>query len=309
MALIDRACAAIVKISVASFALLLGFYTHAQVTRTSPTVDESDLTEHKNHIQHVVYTTISNSSVIQQYYVDLLERALLNTVDDFGPFTLNSFAVPMNQERQIKTLLSEDADVMWTMTTPAREAAVLAVKEPLLDGLLGKRVFFVGREQVNALKGLDTAALKRKTAVQGRAWPDTAILQHNGFKVSTIEWYDWQFGVAKLLTSQTVDYFPRGVVEAHAELALPHNAELVIDPYHLLEYKTFIYFFVAPSNTALHERLSDGLRRMKASGEFSRMLASYPGYLTAQQLLKENRTRHQLENPFFATATEQPSQP
>ncbi|MGB2427606.1 MAG: hypothetical protein ACPH9N_08010 [Alteromonas sp.] len=42
-------------------------------------------------------------------------------------------------------------------------------------------------------------------AVQGLDWPDTTILQHNGFKVSAVPWCEWQLGIAKMLFSATVD--------------------------------------------------------------------------------------------------------
>ncbi|MDM7861824.1 hypothetical protein QTP81_14570 [Alteromonas sp. ASW11-36] len=254
----------------------------------------------------IYYTVLSKTSPTQVYFIHLLEFALEQSRDEFGGFELSDYPVPMDQARQIKTLQSGDADVMWTMTTPEREAALLPVKFALLQGMLGKRVFLVSAENQDAFKNDSLEILKQRLAIQGLDWPDTTILQANGFRVSAVPWYEWQFGIAKLLLSDTVEYFPRSIVEARAELALPYNQGLAVENHHMLDYPAFIYFFVNPAKPELQQRILHGLQRGQASGELQVLFESYPGYKDAVKLLSEERTIHRLNNPL--TQVTAPSQ-
>ncbi|WP_124916905.1 hypothetical protein [Alteromonas flava] len=247
----------------------------------------------------VIFASLSQTSPTQRYYIELLQIAVEESTEEFGAVTLRNYPTPMDQSRQIQLLLEGEADVMWTMSTPERESELLAVKFPLINGLLGKRVFLIAKGSQRAFSGLSTQQLRAKVAIQGEGWPDTDILRHNDFTVSSVQWYEWQFGIAKLLLTGTVDYFPRSVIEAEAELALPHNKGLVIESQHLLDYPAFIYYFVTPSKPDLQQRLLVGLQRAEKSGRLQAHFASYPGYHSANQLLQQERTIHTLQNPFF----------
>lgn len=244
----------------------------------------------------IYFTALSKTSPTQVYFITLLAYALRKSEEEYGAFELQDYPIPMDQARQIETVQSGEADVMWTMATPEREALLLPVKFPLLKGLLGKRVFLVTAEKEHAFKFDSLAELQQRKAIQGQSWPDTKILQRNGFNVSAVSWYEWQFGVSKLLLNGQVDYFPRSVVEAKAELGLPYNKGLAIEAHHLLEYPAFIYFFVAPSKPELHQRLLKGLQKGQEDGTFEEMLSSYPGYQSAQSILRQPRKRHTLIN-------------
>lgn len=243
----------------------------------------------------IYFTTLSSTSESQLYYERLLKLALDNTIEDDGRYTLLRYPVPMDQSKQIATIKSADADVMWTMSTAKRRREMLAVEFPLLRGMLGKRVFLVSRENRHAFKGLSTEQLKQRIAVQGTGWPDTQVLKNNGFSVSAVAWYDWQFGISKLLTTNVVDYFPRSILEAQAELGLPHNQALTIEPYHLLEYPAYIYFFVNPKKPKLQQRILAGLEAAERNGEFEKLFKSFPSYDDGMAILNENRQVHKLK--------------
>lgn len=253
------------------------------------------LSENISRIEGAIYfTTLSSTSESQLYYERLLTLALESTTDQFGDYNLQRFPVPMDQGRQIKTIKNADADVMWTMSTAKRQREMLAVEFPLLKGMLGKRVFLVSKENQNAFKDLSTKQLKQRIAVQGTGWPDTQILRDNGFKVNAVAWYDWQFGISKLLTTDVVDYFPRSVLEAQAELTLPHNQQLTIEPFHLLEYPAYIYFFVSPEKPQLRDRILVGLETAENNGDFEKLFKSFPSYKEGMEILQQSRTVHQL---------------
>lgn len=251
--------------------------------------------ENFSRIEGAIYfTTLSSTSESQLYYERLLTLALETSKAAYGDYNLQRFPVPMDQSKQIQTIKNSDADVMWTMSTPQRQREMLVVEFPLLKGMLGKRVFLVSKENEQAFKGLSTEQLKQQVAVQGSSWPDTQILRSNGYKVNGVAWYDWQFGIAKLLVSNVVDYFPRSILEAQAELTLPHNTQLAIEPHHLLEYPAFIYFFVNPEKPLLQERILAGLTLSEKNGEFEKLFESFPSYDDGMKLLRQPRQVHKL---------------
>lgn len=49
----------------------------------------------------------------------------------------------MTTERKFVSLASGMTDILWTSTTASRESRALAIKIPLLKGLLGKRVLVI----------------------------------------------------------------------------------------------------------------------------------------------------------------------
>lgn len=266
----------------------------SSVAAQSATAQSRETFERQDDV--IYFTALSKTSPTQVYFITLLAYALRKSEAEYGAFELQDYPIPMDQARQIETVKAGEADVLWTMATPDREKQLLAVKFPLLKGLLGKRVFLVAADKRDAFQHDSLAQLQQRTAIQGQSWPDTQILQRNGFKVSAVPWYEWQFGVSKLLINGQVDYFPRSVVEAQAELGLPYNKGLAIEAHHLLEYPAYIYFFVAPAKPELHQRLLKGLEKGLADGTFEEMLSSYPGYQNAQKLLSQSRVRHALVN-------------
>jgi len=243
--------------------------------------------------------------------------ALERTRDSHGGYTL-ARSVPMNNVRALRAAGQNDPPNLLLPVAPdvGREAGLAAVAFPIHLGVHGYRVCFVNparREQLRAVRRL--ADLGPFLHVQGKDWADVSVLRANGLKVVEVTSYPAMFQMVAL---GRVDLFCRSILEAGPELerhaGLPG---LVLDDSLLLAYDLPSYFHTHPSNLALIERMTAGLKRAYSDGSLQALLrqrlqpyapllqlarrrviqlASPPGWpdateprLTPQQLMKSLR--------------------
>ncbi len=204
------------------------------------------------------------------YGVALLKLAFAkaNTCD-----TLVYSEQSMKQSRAVLELArgSGKLDIMITMTSPEREAELLAIPIPLTKGLLGWRIALVSDSNLEQFAQVDSGAgLTHFVAGQGHDWPDTAILRANGLPVHVSSAYE---GLFKMLEAGRIDYFPRAVQQVFAEKQT--HPTLAIEPHLVLRYTTDAYFFVNRSNTRLAADVTRGLEAAIADGSFDRLFYSY----------------------------------
>ncbi|MFZ4874557.1 substrate-binding periplasmic protein [Janthinobacterium sp. Mn2066] len=179
------------------------------------------------------------------------------------------------------------ADIVWTMTSRAREAQLLPVRIPLDRGLLGWRVALVGAAQPQLLRHARTLAdLRTLSAGQMRDWPDTAILQDNGLRVEASSNYE---GLFQQLAIGRIDYFPRSVIEAEQELASHAHLPLAIDPYLVMRYPSAMYFFVSKQRPELARDLETGLEKALADGSFRQLFLQHFGKVIQRLRLDQRR--------------------
>ena len=233
----------------------------------------------------------SGPSEPARYGQKLLEEVLKRAG---GNYRVERYLVRMHQVRAIEHLKSgEGIDVLNTMTSIAREQDMLPIRIPIDKGLIGWRLMLIRQSQAatfGAVTSLDD--LKKLTAGQGKDWPDTQVLNAGGLRVYGTSDYTSLF---KLLENGRIDYFPRGVTEAWADLALhPHN--LMVEPTIALRYPTAIYFFVRKGNTRLAADISAGLEKMIADGSFEKLFQEYYGATIRRARFKDRRI-FELPNP------------
>jgi len=235
-----------------------------------------------------------------KYFVKLLNLALSKTNDQF---ILKATIAPMQQGRAIRELtLNRHVDVVWTVTSQAREQQLLPIRIPLLKGLLGYRVAIIRvADQEKFSKVTSLKALRKFTAGQGHDWPDTKILIANNIKVVTSSSYDGLFAMLKI---KRFDFFPRGITEAWQEIAMQSNSELIIDESILLYYPSPIYFFVNKANNILAERITRGLQLSIDDGSFEQLFYAYPEHkkVFASVNIKQ-RIIITLHNPLLSPLT------
>lgn len=233
-----------------------------------------------------------------EYFRQVLALALDKTRTDFGDFQVVSTDFPVSQARAFELLKQgKVVDVVWTMTTDGRENEALAVRVPLLKGLLACRVLLIhadDRERFSRITTLDE--LRRFSAVQGAGWPDTDILKANGMQTVVASDYD---GMFHMLAERRIDFFPRSVMEVGTELETFDDLRLAVAPGLALQYEAPIYFFVAPGNHALHERLSVGLARAASDGSFDALFSTQPGNAHAQRILASIERVFHFRNPLL----------
>ena len=188
-------------------------------------------------------------------------------------------------------------DIMITMTSPEREAALLGVPVPLTKGLLGLRIALVRKERLHQFADVHVAGqLKQFVAGQGHDWPDTAILRGNGLPVEVSSAYD---GMFKMLEAGRIDYFPRAVQQVFAEHE--EHPSLAVEPHIALRYPTDAYFFVNRRNTRLAADVKRGLESAVADGSFDQLFYSYFAAQIAAAGL-EGRRIIDLPNPVRASS-------
>ncbi|SEO48929.1 substrate-binding periplasmic protein [Aquisalimonas asiatica] len=237
------------------------------------------------------------------YAVRLLELAMARTEHDHGPANLHAIAVHMSQDRAIRAMRDgRYLDVFWGMTSRSREEALLPVRIPMAQGLLGVRALVAREETLPRLGAVDSIDdLAAFSMGQGHDWPDTAILRHNGLQVATSSTY---YSLFRMLDAGRFDLFPRGVIELQAEARLYESFNVRPSRDVVLAYYAPNYFFVRRDNEALAERIETGLRRAMADGSFSALLSSHPSTRYALDLLTLYQPRVlALDNPGLPEAT------
>ena len=237
------------------------------------------------------------------YIIELLRLALEKTVASHGPYRLEAASDPLTQSRALAELSTgRELDVVWSMTSIEREQLARPIRIPLLKGLLGYRLLIIREEDTPWFAGVQHLdQLREVRAGQGHDWPDVDILNANGLSVVRASSYDSLF---LMLDQGRFDYLPRGLTEAWAELDQRPEMAITMAPGLLLYYPTAAYFFVAPDNTPLAERLTQGLEQAIADGSFDRLFFNHPQHEAALARTRAN-TRHilTLDNPVLPPET------
>lgn len=235
------------------------------------------------------------------YYWQLLEAALQANRAEYGAYAIKAYDKPMNFARAAAEVASGDGgrvNIVARATNLELEAQLRPVPLPLDRGLLGYRVFLILSDlqpRLDAVRSLDE--LKRFSIGQSTPWTDVKILEANGFKLVLANDYD---GLFKMLGARRFELFSRGVNEVRDEWSSHRHAvpDMVIERGIVLHYPMPRYFFVprTPAGALMAERIEDGLRRLRASGEFERLYQAYKR-LVLKDLNLAGRIVIRLPNP------------
>ena len=244
-----------------------------------------------------------NIDVTKEYKVQLLDLVLRKTEATDGPFRIEVADGDMIQQGRVIDLIARgDLTVIAVMTSKEREEKLLPIRIPIFRGLWGHRIFIIKREDLPKFAAVRTEEdLKALWAGQGHDWPDTTILQANGYNVTTSPSYD---GLFEMLDSGRFDYFPRAVSEPWREVEEYARYDLVVEPTLLLQYYAPAYFFVSRENTALADRLRRGLEIALQDGSFEELFNTH-WYIQEplQRANIGNRRIFRLENPLLTPET------
>lgn len=194
-----------------------------------------------------------------------------------------------------------EVNVVWSMTDRQREDDLLPIRIPIAKGLIGWRVFLTHQNKPFYRKKVTNLSdLLVYSAVQGIDWPDTKILQANGFNVLGAQNHA---EAANLISRQQADFFPRSVIEALAELEQENaDPDVKLKEGIALHYRAAMYFFVNKRNVALAHLLEVGLERAIADGSFDALFYQYHGSMLEQFSLDEIMY-FELGNPLIPLKT------
>lgn len=208
----------------------------------------------------------------------------------------------MLQSRALKQLAeNRTINVVWSMTDQNRERDLLPVRIPIYKGLIGWRVLLINKELAGRLQVVNSIeALREFKAIQGYDWPDTKILQSNGFEVVTSKDHQALFS---MLEQSRGDFFPRSLVEVWEELEVRGEEQNVMVESHLgVRYPTAMYYFFNKRNVTLANLVEKGLEKAIANGKFDELFAQiHQQILNKAQM--DNRLFFELENPLLPEGT------
>lgn len=218
------------------------------------------------------------------FFIDALKLALARTADGEPPPTLVHAAPDLPRPRMRQMLQDGQMDLIWSTTTPEREAQALPVRFNLLKGINELRFLLVRAADLPTLRPLRTLdALRRLRAGAGTYWSDAQILRTNGFTVETATKTELLF---RMLKAGRFDFLPRTREEIDDELQKFADQGFAELPGVALQYRQPIYFFVARDKPQLAERLLRGLHLAAADGSFDALFMAEPGLKTALAQLR-----------------------
>lgn len=210
----------------------------------------------------------------------------------------------VTEPRAIEAIASRNLmDVAMLGTSIAADAKLAAVPLPIDRGLLGYRLLLIdGARQGEFSRVRDLRQLRSLTALQGKGWPDVAILRHAGLTVWT--------GTYEKLFAMTLarrgDFFPRGILEAYGEQTrqAPVNPGLEVETSLLLHYRFTSMFYVAKSNQTLHDDLYRGFVRAFDDGSYDRLFRQNPAIQNALGKADlDHRRIIEIDNPYLSPTT------
>jgi len=219
-----------------------------------------------------------------EFFIELLKLALARTAEGESAPTFVHAPVDRPRERLRQMLAEGQLDLLWSTTTPEREAQALPVRFNLLKGTNELRFLLVRAADLPRLRKLRTLEeLRGLSAGAGTFWSDAQILRTNGFTVEATPKFDALF---RMLKAGRFDFIPRTREEIDVEVQQHAELGLVELPGLALQYRQPLYFFVTPGRPQLAERLQRGLTLAAADGTFDALFMAQPGLKSALAQLR-----------------------
>ncbi|NRA72302.1 MAG: hypothetical protein HRU24_14890 [Gammaproteobacteria bacterium] len=245
------------------------------------------------------------NNITHDYIVGLLALILDKTSKEYGGMEVIDSTFMTQGRAEIELQRGTNVDVVSFGSSIERENKFLAIKIPILRGILGFRMSIIRKDfesEFSQIKTIDD--LKKYSACQGMHWPDSDILEAAELKVIRNASHESLF---RQVVAKRCDYFPRSVQEGPLEIALKTKKypELMFYRHLIIHYPYPAYFFVSKNNNALHQRLFKGFNLAIEDGSFQRYLHSHIGtkdVFPASKWL--NNTIVEITNPLLSEGTD-----
>ena len=246
-------------------------------------------------------SSLDTASKIDEYPIKLLALALDQTGVSYQLIPSDNF---LSKGKALDRLQdNREINIVWGMTNVQREKDLLPIRIPIFKGLIGWRLLLIRQDMAERFTYIQQFEhLVKLSPLQGRDWPDTKILQSNGFDVITER---NQTSLMKMLGRAQGDFFPRSIIEVWEELArskVANEIQLQIQPSLGIRYPAAIYFFVNKKSVPLANLIETGLEKAIENGTYEALFVeNYKTYIEKAQI--ENRTFYPLENAFLPEET------
>lgn len=240
----------------------------------------------------------SEHDISHGFFVSLIEQALKKN----STYRVKVLSVQdLTQDRGFLLLKQKRLDIFWAGINPVRANNFRVINIPLTMGMLGHRLPVIQRKNKVLFDELTEPELKQLRACQGSQWPDSDILEHNGYRVVRAPKFKMMYN---MLQAGRCHYFPRGLNEVYSEVssfnATGDDDDFIVYEDIVLKYAFPMLFFTHRDNEALAHELENGLRELVNTGEMLALLKAHPVTRDAFPLNRFSNSRvYQLANPLL----------
>ena len=241
--------------------------------------------------------------IAHSYFSEIIIEVLKRTTEDYGPAVLNVTRENLTQKRALKFLeRGQDINIDWAGTNIERERKLRAIRIPLNMGLLGYRLLVIRKDRRAEFDKITSEnQLKKLTACQGQHWPDSDILEDNGYTVNRTIRYEL---IWKMIDSKRCDYFPRAIIEGYGETKSFASDKYTTYDKILIVYRFPMYFFVNSTNAKLAQRVEQGLGAMLEDDSLLAIMKKHPASHGAFPLSKYNNSQiFHITNKYLSPET------
>ena len=255
------------------FILILSIPLHANVVSAD---DTKPVMEYR-------YWDLGASKTRDQYQFELLKLVLEKTRDTYGGYRLEQVQkkiTSLRASREVSRgeMLNIEAAPNWTTdTVPSeiRRDQRIAVKIPILQGLLGYRQLAIRKQDLEKFNRINNESeLQSLVAGQGKDWEDVFIYRANGYKVNDEADY---YNLFAMLSARRFDYIPLSAIEIDNFIQQfgKYSEDITVAPGILIYYPFPVLFQVSIHHPELAQRVEDGLLLAKADGSMEQLFTSY----------------------------------
>lgn len=229
------------------------------------------------------------------YKFTLIRSILENTRSEYGDYTIIPFAEEPSAKRQ-SLLISEGKilNLLWAApSTAIAQGEVISIPTDISNGLLGYRVCLINPAHFPAEP---ITSINQLQIGQGLNWADIEVYKHNGVIPKQGPTFESLF---EMLAAKRYHCLPLGADEAiytwrEKKAEYPF---LTLEQNLLIYYDYPIYLHVSKQTPKLAERISIGLAKIKANGEFERLFNQYHAD-DVRQLHLQTRKVFCLKSPY-----------
>jgi len=258
-------------------------------TPPNPVVDDSARADAPLVVTLPRRFNLSNIDHEDYYFTQLVLLALEKTRSTHGPFEIAEHSEWLSDNRLKASIKRGLVSVAWFNSSEALEKELVPVRFSLLRDLASYRLLLIrtgDQQRFSQVKNLGD--LRQFTGGMGSQWADADIMRANELPLVSSIGFTRLF---RMLAAGRFDYFSRGVYQINREAQIYRDLGITIEQELMLYYPSAYYFFVAPENTALADRLLEGLQKAEADGSFQVLFLSIPRHQWALAELEKNQRR------------------
>lgn len=230
----------------------------------------------------------ADNFIKKRYPVGLLDIALANTVEEYGPYTLKPSKVGYKRSRAMRFLTQgQNIDVMWGKEGGFVDSGLIPIRIPIFRQAANYRVFVIRKDDRQKFENIQNEKqLQQMKLGVTRHSHLVKPLKKLGYKVvNSAQSTD---RLRKMLRHKRFDYIS---VPANATTGFIHeNPDLIVSERLAWQFPQEYYFYVHPDNEKLYQRIKLGLEKAEQSGEFKQFFDNHRG-TASYRALQNNEQR------------------